>query len=150
MSRELPQCSTLNTLLVALSIFVIHSHSFVCVAFQPTDFFSVPNLPHFCQFVHFFALQWLPIFTLLGMSAQQTFGHCQPFPTSQTWLVKIWPPLSLQQQLLRLNFVPTMRRNRTFGSTSSRPNLQQQESNSKNTNMPMPWPAWPSKSFGTF
>ncbi len=61
-SRELPQRSTLNTLLVALSIFVIHLHSFnpvcsyifSCVTFQPTDFCSVPNLPHFRQFFHFF------------------------------------------------------------------------------------------------
>jgi hypothetical protein len=40
--------------------------------------------------------------------------------------VKILTPLSLQQQLLRLSFVPTMRRNCTFGSPSSRPSLQRQ------------------------
>ncbi len=39
------------------------------------------------QFVHSFALQWLPIFILLGTSAQQTFGLCQPFPNSPTCLV---------------------------------------------------------------
>ncbi len=72
------------------------------------------------------------------MSAQQTFGLCQLFPTLQTWLVKIWPSLSLQQQPLRLNFVPTMRRNRIFGSASSRPSLQRQGSNRKNLNMPIP------------
>ncbi len=67
-----------------------------------------------------------------------------------TCLVTICPPLSLQQQLLRLNFVLTMRRNHTFGSASSRPSLQRQESNHKKLNMPTPLPACPSKSFRTF
>ncbi len=43
-----------------------------------------------------------------------------------------------------------MRRSRTFGSASSRPSLQRQESNRKSSNMPMPLPACPSKSLGTF
>jgi hypothetical protein len=60
------------------------SYIFVCVTFQPIDFCSVPNLPHLRQFVHSFALQWLPIFILRGTSAQQTFGLCQLFPTLQT------------------------------------------------------------------
>jgi hypothetical protein len=46
-------------------------------------------------------------------------------------------------------FVPTMRRNRTFGSASSRPSLKQQESNHKNSNMPTLLPACQSKSFRT-
>jgi hypothetical protein len=70
--------------LVALSFPVVLLHSFnpvcsyffVCVAFQPNDFCSVPNLPHLRQSVHSFALQWLPIFILHGTSAQQTFGLC--------------------------------------------------------------------------
>ncbi len=107
------------------------SYIFVCVTFQPIDFCSVPNLPHFRQFVQYFALQWLPIFILCGTCAQQTFGLCQLFPISQTWLVKIWPTLSLQQQLFRLNFVPTLRRNRIFCSASLRPSLQWQGSNHK-------------------
>jgi hypothetical protein len=57
---------------------------FVCVTFQPIDFCSVPNLPHFRQSVHSFALQWLPIFILRGTSAQQTFGLCQLFLILQT------------------------------------------------------------------
>jgi hypothetical protein len=43
-----------------------------------------------------------------------------------------------------------MRRNRIFGSVSSRPSLQRQESNCKNLNMPTSLPACTSKSFGTF
>ncbi len=43
-----------------------------------------------------------------------------------------------------------MRSNRIFVSASSRPNLLRQGSNHKNLNMPMPLPACPSKSFGTF
>ncbi len=123
----------------------------MCVTFQPAiDFCSVPNLPHLCQFVHCFALQWLLIFILLGTSALQTFGLCQPLPNSQTCLRTILPPLTLQQQLLTLNFVPTMRRNHTFGSASLRPSLQRQESNHKNSNMQTHLPACLSKSFGTF
>ncbi len=45
------------------------------------------KLATLCQFVHSFALQWLPIFILLGTSAQQTFGLCQPFPNLPTCLV---------------------------------------------------------------
>ncbi len=37
-----------------------------------------------------------------------------------------------------------------IGSASSRPSLQWQESNHKSSNMPMPLPACPSKSFGTY
>jgi hypothetical protein len=66
------------------------SFIFVCVTFQPTiGFCSVPNLPHLHQFVHSFALQWLPILILLGTSAHQTFGLCQPFPKLQTCLMTI-------------------------------------------------------------
>jgi hypothetical protein len=91
-SRELPQRSTLNTFFVALSFLVVRLHSFnpvcsyifVCVTFQPIDFCSVPNLPHLCQFVHSFALKWLPIFIVRETSAQQTFGLYQLFPTLQT------------------------------------------------------------------
>ncbi len=130
---------------------LVCSYIFVCVTFQPLfDFCSVPNLPHLRQFVHSFALQWLPILILLGTSAHQTFGLCQLFPNLQKGLVTIWPPLSLQQQLLRFNFVPRMRRNSTFGSASSRPSLQRQESNHKNPNMPTTLPACPSTSFETF
>ncbi len=60
------------------------------------------------------------------------------------------PPPSLQQQLLRLYFVPTMRRNHIFGSAPSMPSLQRQASNHKNLNMPTTLPACPSKSLGTF
>ncbi len=131
---------------VILTLFVT---LFLCVSNSNLrfNFCSVPNLPHLRQFVHSFALQWLPIPILLGTSAHQTFGLCQLFPNLLTWPLTIWPPLLLQQQLLRLNFVPTMRRNRTFGSASLRPSLQWQESNYKNSNMPMPSPACPSKSF---
>jgi hypothetical protein len=38
------------------------SSFFVCVAFQPIDVCSVPSLPHFHQFVHSLALQWLSNF----------------------------------------------------------------------------------------
>ncbi len=77
---------------VALSFLVVRLHSltlfarafFVCVTFQPFDFCSVPNLPHFRQLVQSFALQWLPIFILRGTSAQQTFGLCQLSLTLQT------------------------------------------------------------------
>jgi hypothetical protein len=41
----------------------------VCVTFQPIDSCSVPNFPQLRQFVHSFALQWLPFFILRGMSA---------------------------------------------------------------------------------
>ncbi len=53
----------------------------MCVAFHPINFCSVPNLPHLRQSAQSFALQWLSIFILLGMSAQQIFGLCQLFPT---------------------------------------------------------------------
>jgi hypothetical protein len=62
----------------------ICSYIFVRVTFQPIDFCSVTNLPHLLQFVHSFSLQWLPIFIFHGTSAQQTFGLCQLFLTSQT------------------------------------------------------------------
>ncbi len=70
---------------VALSFLVVRLHSlalfalafFVSVTFQPIDFCSVPNLQNFHQLVQSFALQWLPISTLRGTSAQQTFGLCQ-------------------------------------------------------------------------
>ncbi len=42
------------------------SYILVCVTFQPIDFCSVPNLPHLRQFVHSFALHWLPIFFFMG------------------------------------------------------------------------------------
>ncbi len=67
----------------SLTLFAL---TFLCVSHSNLVIFcSVPNLPHLSQFVHSFALQWFPIFfTLLGTSAQQNFGHCQPFPTLQT------------------------------------------------------------------
>ncbi len=123
----------------------------VCVTFQPTfDFCSGLNLPHLRQFVRSFALQWLLIPIHLRTSAHLTFGLCQPSLNLQAWLVMILPPQLLQQQLLRLNFVHTMRRNFTFGSASSRPSLQRRGSNNKSSNMPTLSPACPSKSFGTF
>ncbi len=45
---------------------------------------------------------------------------------------------------------PYNKRNRTLGSASLRPSLQQRESNHKNSNMPMLLLAFPSKSFRTF
>jgi hypothetical protein len=132
-SRELPQHLTLNVFFRCLfaQFNPVRSYIFVCVAFQPIDFCSVPNLPHLRQDVHSFALQWLPIFILRETRVYQTFGLYQPFPTLQTCLMKILPPppLLLQQQLLRLNFVPMMRRNRIFGFASSKPSFQRQESN---------------------
>ncbi len=92
----------------------------------PTEHFSVQTLTCPCYFVHRFALPWLPYFTLLGKSAPQTFGLCLLSLNFPPWLVMIWPTLSLRQQLLRSNFVPTMRRNLTFGSASSRPSSQRQ------------------------
>ncbi len=52
----------------------------MCVRSQPAVDILFPTC-------YFFALQWLSIFILLGTSAQQTFGHCQPFPNSPTCLV---------------------------------------------------------------
>ncbi len=105
------------------------------ISFQPTHlkFFHF-TLALICQFVHYLAPQWLPNSILLGTIALQTFGLCPPFLSFQTWLVTIWPPLSLQRQLLRLSFVHMMRRNLTSGSTSSRLCLQRQGSNPKNSN----------------
>jgi hypothetical protein len=84
------------------------------------------------------ALQWLPDFTHIGRGTLQTCGFYQLFLILQTCLETIWPTPLLPQQQLRLNFVFTMRRNHTFGSASSRPSSQRQESNHKNSNMPMP------------
>jgi hypothetical protein len=70
--------------LFACTVYPACSYIFVCVTFQPIDFCYVPNLPHFRLFVHSFALQWLPNFTLREMSALQTFGLYQLFPTLKT------------------------------------------------------------------
>jgi hypothetical protein len=53
-----------------------HRFYFVRVAFQPIILSSVLTLPYICQFVHSFALQWLPTLILLGTSAHQIFGLC--------------------------------------------------------------------------
>ncbi len=104
-----------------VSVLTLFGTLFLCLSHSNLrfDFCPVPNLPHLRQFVHSFALQWLPIPILLGTSAHQTFGLCQLFPNLQTWLVTIWLPLSLQQQLLKLSFVLMIRRNLTFGSASN-------------------------------
>ncbi len=131
----------ISTLFVAL---------FLCVSHQPTSWFllcsklATPSSvrPFFCPTV--------------ASNSYSSWDECPSnLWTSPTFselanMTTIWPPLLLQQQLLRLNFVPTMRRNCTFGSASSRPSLQRQESYHKNSNMPTPSPACPSKSFGTF
>ncbi len=105
---------------------------FLCHFFCPTTVVSVQTP----AFVLNLAQKWLPFFVLPGTSPQQTFGFCQPFLNIQTWLATIWLPLPLQQQLLRLNFVPTMRRNLTSGSASSRPSLHRQGSDPQNSNTP--------------
>ncbi len=79
---------------------------FVRVIFRPQISFLFNPYLTLRVFVHSFALKWLPFFALLGTSAPQLFGLHLPFPNLPPWLVKIWPTLSLRQQLLRLNFVP--------------------------------------------
>ncbi len=108
--------------------------------------------PYFCLCfcVHRFALQWLPDFIPLGTSALQTFGLYQLSLSFPTCLMTFWFNLSLRQQQLRSNCFPTMRRNLTIGSASSRHSSQRQGSNLKNINMPMLYPTCPIKSFGTF
>jgi hypothetical protein len=47
------------------------------------------------------------------------------------------PPCRCGSYTPRSNFAPTMTRNLTFGSASSRPSSQWQGSDPKNSNMPM-------------
>jgi hypothetical protein len=160
-SRELPQCLTLNMSLVALSIFVIHlrsfnpvcSYIFSCVAFQPTNFCSVQNLPHFRQFVHSFTLQCLPTFTLLprdkcptnlwtfptisDLANMTREDFTSPVAVAATAQVKLCPYNEEEPhiwfRLIEAQFAA--------GGIKS----QREESNHKNSNMPMPSPACPSK-----
>ncbi len=111
--------------------------NFLCVAFQPTILSFVLTLPNIRQFVHSFALQWLPPFIPLGTSAQQIFGPWLLFRTSKYDSDDLTTPVALLLQLHRLNFARRMRRNRTSGSASSRPNSQRQGSDLKNLSMPM-------------
>ncbi len=154
MSRELPQCLTLNTSLVALSIFVIYSRSF-----NPVLFLHFFRVSHFSLLI-FVLFQtchtFVNSFILLPYSGFQLLLFLGRVPNKPLDIANLFrpckhdsrrfdPPLSLQQQLLRLSFVPTMRRNRTFGSASSRLSLQRQESNCKNSNTPMPLPVQPAQ-----
>ncbi len=130
------------TLFVIL-IFLCHipTYFLILFCFNPATPLSIH--PCFCPIVasNFYS-SW--------ESTHLIFGLCQLFLKLQTCLVKIWPPRWMQQQLLRSSFVPTMRRNLTSGSASSRQSLQQQGSNRKNSNTPTLSPACPSKSSGTF
>ncbi len=104
-SRELLQRSTLNTF---FRCFQFSRCSFA--QFNPvcSCIFSFVCVSHFHQFAQSFTLQWLPFFVPRGRTTQHTFGFCQLSPILKTCLVTIWPPLSLQQQLLRSNFAPTI------------------------------------------
>jgi hypothetical protein len=126
--------------------------NFLCLSHSSLDFdfCSVPNLPCLRQFIHSFDLQRLPIFILLGTSTPKTTNlwTLPTFSELSNMSHDDLTSLSLQQHLLRLSFVPKMRRNLTFGSASSRPSLQRKGSNHRNSNMPMPSPTCPSGHFG--
>ncbi len=130
---------TQHTFYVLGFLFLALFISFILCVSVPNlhNFFSVSTLDCLIIVVHSFVLQWLPHFTLLGMSAHQTFGLCLHFLRFPPWLVMIWPTLSLRLQILRLNFAHTMRRNRTSGSAPSRPNSLRQGSDHKNSSTPM-------------
>ncbi len=111
---------------------------FVRMSSQPTGHFSVSTFDCLYHFGQSFSLQCPPNFILLGTSAHPTFGPCLHFLRFPPWLVRLWQTLSLQLQLLRLNFAPRMRRKLTSGSASSRPNSQRQASDHKNSSMGSP------------
>jgi hypothetical protein len=120
----------------------------VCITFQPTfDFCSVPNLPHLPSICPFFS----PTVASNSYSSwEESPSNLWTLPTFSELASKTCDDLTPLSQLLRFKFVPTMRRNLTFGYASSRPSLQQRGSNHKNSNMAAPSPACPSKSFRTF
>ncbi len=85
-------CALSPTLLIYLLLFSCAVFNpialkFLCMSHPSLQLIFCSKLAALCQIVHSFALQWLPIFILLGTSAQQTFGICQPFPNLPTCLV---------------------------------------------------------------
>ncbi len=170
---ELPQHSILNTLIGYAYLARCYFGQFLTLGWHPTQLtFFVSGYFNTARHFYFECVTFQPTtsFSVLSptllLSVRSLF--CPSVPTnsfsswdkwpSNLWTLPAFSELSnitrdslfLQQQLLRSSFVPTMRRNLSSGSTSSRLSLQRQVSDPKISNMPTLLPACPSKSFRTF
>ncbi len=121
-------------------ILTLFATLFFCVRHIPFWFLFCSKLATPSSISPFFCLQWLLIPILLGTSAHQTFGLGHFFRTCKHDRDNLTSPVAAAATA-QVKLVPTMRRNLTFGSASSRTSFQQRGSNHKSSNTPMLLPA---------